>query len=92
MARLAGRGESSLGVWRIFRFVEVRHVATDTSGRCPHKLAARVAGVAVQRGMGADECESREFQVIEPRTHPVVHRVALLAGDWHIQRDVIDAC
>jgi hypothetical protein len=91
VARLAPGRESCLRMRRIVGLVEVRHVTADAGGRRPHELSARVARVAVQRSVRPSECESRELQMVELRAHPVVHRMALLAGSWQIQSDVVDA-
>lgn len=90
VAGLTSGRESGLRVGRVVRFVEVRQVTADAGGRRPHEFAACVAGVAVQGSVRSGQCEPSELQMVEPRTHPVVHRVTLLAGRRKIQRDVID--
>ena len=52
MAVLAGCREASLRVRRIIGLVEIRHVATHAGGGRAGKLAAGVAGVAVQTRVG----------------------------------------
>jgi len=91
VAEPASCREAGLRVWRIVGFIEVRHVAAHAGRRRAHKFSAGVAGVAVERGMRAHQRETRELQVIELRAHPVVHGVALLAGDGQVQRNVINA-
>ena len=88
---LASIRESGLRVRRVIGLIKVRQVAADAGCRRSHKLAARVAGAAVQGRVGPGQRESRELQVIELRAHPVVHAVALFAGGRQIQGDVIDA-
>jgi hypothetical protein len=91
MAGLTGCGEAGLGVGRIVGLIEVRHVAAHASRGRSHEFPACMACVAVQSSMCADQSKSRELQVIETSAHPVVHGMALFAGDRKIQRDVIDA-
>ena len=91
VAGLAAGREARLRVRRIVRLVEIRHVAADASGRCSHELVASVAGVAVQSRVGAGQGKARELQMVELRAHPVVHRVARLAGGRQIQSDVVNA-
>ena len=91
MASLARGREASLRVRRIVRLVEVRHVATHATGRRQRELPARVAGIAVERGMRSHQGEARELHVVELRAHPVVDGVALFAVGRHAQRNVIDA-
>jgi hypothetical protein len=75
---------------RIIGLVEVRHVAANAGSWSSNKLVARVAGVAIQSGVRSDQSEAGELQVVELRPHPVVHRMAILAGRGHMQCDVID--
>lgn len=91
VAGLASGREAGLRVRRIVGLVEVREVAANTSRRRSRKLPAGVARAAIEIGVCPDQGESGELQVIELRAHPIVHRVALLAGGGQIQRNVIDA-
>jgi hypothetical protein len=90
VAGLAGTREASLSVRRIIRLIEVRHVAAHATCRRQRELAARMAGVAIQRRVRAYQREAGELHMVELRAHPVIHGVALLALDWHPQRDVVD--
>ena len=81
VADLARSRETGLGVRRIVGLVEVRHVAAVASRGRIVELPTRVAGGAIQGRVRAGESEAGELQVIKLRAHPVVHRVALLAGD-----------
>jgi len=92
VAGLTGSREASLRMRRIVRLVEVRQVAAHASGGRAHKFPADVAGVTVESSVRAHQRKSGELHVIELRAHPVVHGVALFAGDWQIQRHVINAC
>ena len=91
VARLTSVRKTRLRVRRIVGFVEVRHVAADASRRRRHEFPARVAGVAIQSRMGSAQGKARELQMVELRAHPVVHRVAGLAGGRQIQSDVVNA-
>ena len=90
MASLAASGEAGLRMRRIIGLVEIRHVAPDAGGWGANELVARVAGVAVERCMSSGQGEAGELQVVELRSHPVVHRVALFASRRQMQRDVIN--
>jgi len=82
VAALASGWEAGLGVRRIVGLIEVRQVTSDASRWRIVELPACVAGGTIQRRVRAGQGEAGELQVIELGAHPVVHRVALLAGDW----------
>ena len=90
VASLASRREIGLRVRRIVRLVEVRHVAAQAARRRPRELPADVASVAVQRDVRPGESETGELQMVELRTHPVVHGVALVAADGQSELHVVD--
>lgn len=81
VAGLARGREAGLGVWRIVGLIKVRHVASVAGRGRVVKLPARMTGRAIQRRVRASQGEAGELQVIELRAHPVVHGMALLAGD-----------
>lgn len=66
---------------RIVGLVEIRHVAAVAGGGRIIELSAGVTSCAIERGVCTHQREASELQVIELRAHPVVHRVALFAGD-----------
>jgi hypothetical protein len=78
--RASGR-EARLRVRRIVGLIEIRHVAAVAGGGRIIELPAGVTSCAVERGVCTHQREASELQVIELRAHPVVHRVALFAGD-----------
>ena len=82
MAGLASGREAGLGVRRVVGLIKVRHVAAIASRRRIVKLPTRVAGGTIEGRVSAGQGEAGELQVIKLGAHPVVHRVALLAGNW----------
>ena len=92
VACLTSRRETSLRMRRIIGLVKVRHVAAHAGRRrATRKLAPRVAGAAIQRGVRSDQRKAGELHVIKLRRHPVVRGVALLAIRGKPKRNVIDA-
>ena len=81
MARLTRGREAGLGVRRVVGLIKVRHVAAIASRRCIVELPTRVAGSTIEGRVRAGQGEAGELQVIKLGAHPVVHRVALFAGD-----------
>lgn len=55
-------------------------MAAHAIGRRAFKSSTGVAGIAVERGVGAHQGEPGELQVVELGPEPVVHAVALLAA------------
>ena len=91
VAGLASRRESRLRMRRIICLIEVRQVAADAGRWSSHELVARMAGIAVQGGVRARQGKPGELHMVELRAHPVVHRMARLAGGRQIQSDVVNA-
>ena len=81
MARLASGREAGLRVRRVVGLIKVRHVAAVASRRRIVELPTRVAGGTIEGRVSASQGEAGELQVIKLGAHPVVHRVALFAGD-----------
>ena len=90
VASLARRGEAGLRMRRIIRFIEIRHVAAVAGRRRVVELPTRVAGGAIQIRVRAGQGKPGELQVIKLRAHPVVHGMALLAGDRQAESHVVD--
>lgn len=91
VAGLTCRRETGLRMRGIVRLVEVGEVAAHAACGRGVELSARVAGTAIQVRVRSDQGEPGELQVVEFRAHPVVHRVALLAGRREVERNVIDS-
>jgi len=89
VASLASRGESRLRMWRIARLIEIRQVATHAGGRCSYEFSTRVARRTIQRSVRPGQGKAGELEVVELRTHPVVHGVTLLAAGGQVQLHVI---
>jgi len=82
VAGLASGWEAGLGVRRVVGLIKVRHVAAVASRRRIVELPARVAGGTIEGRVSAGQGEAGKLQVIKLGAHPVVHRVALFAGNW----------
>ena len=91
VAGLASGREPSLGVRRVVGLIEVRHVAAVASCGRIVELSTRVAGGTIEGSVGAGQGKASELQVIKLGAHPIVHGVALFAGHWQTQRNVVDA-
>lgn len=92
MTILASCWEPHLRMRRIIRLVEVRHMAADAGCRRQRELSTRVTSAAIQSRMRPGQRKIRwRSGVIELRTQPVVHGVALLARGREASLNVIQA-
>jgi hypothetical protein len=76
---------------RIVRLVEISQVAAYAGCGRSREFSAHVTGCAIERRVRARQGKASELQMVELRTHPVVHRVALLAARRQIQLNVVQA-
>lgn len=63
-------------------------MASHAIGGRAFESSSHMAGIAIERGVGAHQGESGELQVIELGPEPVVHAVALLAASRETAADV----
>jgi len=63
-------------------------MAAHTIGGGALKSSSGMAGVAVERGVGADQGKTRHLEVVELGSQPIVHAMALLAAGWKTAADV----
>ncbi len=89
VAGLAGLGEGQRDVIGIRALLIVGQMTAHAVGGRAFKSSSRMAGIAVERGVGADQGKSRELQVVELGPEPVVHAVALLAAGRKTAADVV---
>jgi hypothetical protein len=80
VAGLAGLRKGQSNVIGIGALLIVLQVTAHTVSGCALKFPPGMAGIAVERGVGAYQGESGELEVVELGSKPVVHAMALLAA------------
>lgn len=88
VASLAGLREGQSHVIGIRTFLIVGKVAAHAVGGRALESSSRMAGIAIECGVGAYQGKSGELEVVELGSEPIVHAMALLAAGWKTTADV----